>query len=125
MPEIVKDWSEWEAWEEMYQKWVELYGEEEIDLRLDSLRNIYQWFMRESVKTGVKINKLNIELLLDPLFTYNDVKTILLSVMEHPLTEEEEKEISSVELQSKLEELKKRAKRLKELDEELKKSEGT
>lgn len=125
MPEIVKDWSEWEAWEEMYQKWVKLYGEEEIDLRLDSLRNIYQWFMRESVKTGVKINKLNIELLLDPSFTYNDVKTILLSVMEHPLTEEEEKEISSVELQSKLEELKKRAKRLKELDEELKKSEGT
>jgi len=114
------DWRDWSKWQEMYDHWVEFF--EEVNLKLDSLRRLYEWLLSEIERRGSTRywEGLNIALLLDPSLTYADAEKILSSVMEHPLTEEEEIEIHSITLESKLKVLKKRAKHLKEIDDELK-----
>jgi len=102
------NWSNWKAWDDLYQKWVELYGKEKIRLDRESLMDVYEWIRHEAGDRG--LNVLPIDLLLDPSMKYEDAKRVLKSALEKPLSFEEVRELFL-----------KRIMQLKEIAEELKK----
>jgi len=79
-------WKEWRQWEDLHSKWIELYGAEKVK-DISNLRAIYEWLMREAGDRD--LDALHVDLLLDPSMTYEDVKKVLKSMLEKPLTIEE------------------------------------
>jgi hypothetical protein len=85
------NWSDWKAWDDLYQKWVELYGKEKVMLDRESLMDVYEWITHEAGNRG--LNVLPIDLLLDPSMTCEDAKRVLKSALEKPLSFEEVREL--------------------------------
>jgi transposase-like protein len=103
------NWSNWKAWDDLYQKWVELYGKEEVRLDVESLKVVYEWFVREAGDRDGDFSY--IDFLLEPSMTIEDAKKALKRVLEKSLTVEEAREILLErirQLKEGLEELKKR-----------------
>jgi hypothetical protein len=100
-------WKDWRLWEELHAKWVDIYGEK-VRLDRESLKAVYEWFIREAGDRDV--DALHIDLLLDPSMTFEDAKKVLKSVLEKPLSVEEMREI----LQEKFRQLKENAEELRE-----------
>ena len=100
-------WKDWRLWEDLYAKWVQLYGEEEIRLDRESLKAVYEWLMREAGDRPVE--ELHIDLLLNPSMTYEDAKKVLKSALEKPLTIQELNEL----IQERMKQAKKEIEELK------------
>jgi hypothetical protein len=99
-------WRDWKAWEDLHVKWVELYGEK-VRLDRESLKAVYEWFIREAGDRDV--DALHIDLLLESSMTCEDAKKVLKSVLEKPLSVQEFNEL----IEERMRQLKEEVKELK------------
>jgi len=97
-------WRDWNAWLDLYRKWVELYGEEEIRMDTETLKAVYEWLMREAGERDLEA--LHIDLLLNPSMTFEDAKKVLKSALEKPLSVQELNELIQERMKQLKEEIK-------------------
>jgi hypothetical protein len=99
-------WKDWQQWEALYAKWVDIYGEK-VRLDRESLKAVYEWLMREAGDRD--LDALHIDLLLSPSMTYEDAKKVLKSALEKPLSIQELNEL----IQERMRQAKKEIEELK------------
>lgn len=83
------DWSDWKAWEKVWEQWEKSVGKERVNLKHIQFVDLYNYFLRQVERLGYDPHEADIKAWLDPRLSYLENKRILDEFMHKPPTDEE------------------------------------
>lgn len=87
---VIKDFSHWEPWGRLWDKWVrDFKGEQNIQLDHILFVDLYNYFRRQVKALEIDPYTVDVESIISPNLTYEENKTLLAEVLRVPPSEEE------------------------------------